>query len=187
MELIEQPEIKKPVSPKAYSRGNYLVAITIDIFILYVVNNLISNIPHPLDQYASKDYPGIIENIVNWAANFQVSFLTHDFVSCLWAINLALGFGIMGNFVLLLYRPNWFHHLVQAVLCATGFLAAYLVFKTFPLDINSSSLITVVRVLLILIMAGLSIGLIVELIKFIKNPISTDKNNPRESDGSGQI
>lgn len=176
----------KEESKREFRVANYLIAIFINIFVLYVVNNLVPNIPHPIDQYASKDYPGLIESIVNWAANFQASFLTHDFVSCLWAINLALGLAIMGNFFLLLYRPRWFHHLVQAIICAAGFVAVFLVLRTFPFSVSSSFLIIVIRAFLIALIIGLSIGLIVELIRFVRSPISFRKNVPRESNDPGQ-
>jgi hypothetical protein len=179
----ENPDNKLP--RKKFKVAFYIIAIFANIFILYVVNNLISNIPHPLDQYASKDYPGLIETIVNWAATFQAPFLTTDFVSCLWAINLALGLAIMGNFVLLLYRPLWFHHLVQAIICAAAFFAVYLVFKRFPFNISSSILTMVVRVFLTTLLIGLTMGLIIELIRFVRSPISVLKNAHRESNGPG--
>jgi hypothetical protein len=183
---ITSDQMTEKASRKELRVANYLIAIFVNIILLYVVNNLISNVPHPLDQYASKDYPGLIERIVNWAATFQAPFLNTDFVSCLWAINLALGLAIMGNFVLLLYRPQWFHHLVQAVICASGFVAVYLVLKTFPFNISSSFLTTVIRTVLIALLIGLSIGLVIELIKFIRSPLWVRKNTPRVSDGSDQ-
>jgi hypothetical protein len=186
-ELTEGQCNKEQSIDRDHNIVKYYVAIAIDIFLLYIVNNLVSIVAHPLDQFASKDYPGIIVSIVNWVSNFQSSFLTHDFVSCLWAINLALGLGIIGNFVLLLYRPNWFYHLIQAVICATGFFAVYLVFKTFPFVISTDAWRIVIRALLIMAMAGFCIGLIIELIIFVRSPISTNKTNPPENNIPGPM
>lgn len=186
-ELAEGPSVQEKVPQRVFKVANYYIAIFVNIFLLYVLNNLVSNIPHPIDQYASKDYPGLIEKIVVAASNFQVTFLTRDFVSCLWAINLAVTLGILGNFFLLIYRRVWFHHLIQAVICAGGFFAFFLVFKLFPFDVTSAAIHTVIRAVLIMGMAGLGIGLIIELIRFIKSPIFPDKPAPRETDGSGQI
>lgn len=120
--------------------AKYYIDLAANIILLYFFNNIIyANIPF----LANKSY-----------------------ISCLWAINLALAVGIIGNFILLLYRPRWFHHLVQAVLSALIILAAYIVYRIFPFTFNSDVLQTVARTLLLIIMAGTGIGLIVEVVKF---------------------
>ena len=121
---------------------NYYVAIAVDIVLLYVLNNL---------QY------------------FNLSFIAENYISVLWAVNLALGFGIVGNFVLLLYRPRWFHHLVQAVLCALAVFAVYIIYRIFPFEFDSGNFSSALRIVLIIIMAGLGIGLLTEFAVLIKS------------------
>jgi hypothetical protein len=119
--------------------AHYYIAIAVDIVLLYVLNNL--------------RYMGI-------------SLITDYFTSCLWAINLSLSFGIVGNFTLLLYRPRWFHHLVQAILSLLAIIAVYVVYSIFPFNLGGELLPRALRIILILIMAGAAIGLLVEVVKF---------------------
>jgi hypothetical protein len=138
MTLMSNETISEKKTHRALGVANYYVSIAVDIVLLYVLNNL---------QY------------------FGISIITKDYISCLWAINLALSFGIIGNFILLLYRPRWFHHLVRSILDALALFAVYVVFKIFPLSFDTDVLPTSVRIILILIMAGIFIGFIVELIR----------------------
>lgn len=125
-------------SPKP-SVANFYVGIAADIILLYFFNNII---------------------FVN------ISFLvTKQFISCLWAINLALGIGIIGNFILLLYRPKWFVHLVEAIINILVVLAVYTVYRIFPFNFSAGGLQTAARVILLIIMAGTAIGFIVEAVK----------------------
>ncbi len=134
--------VKNGVSSTEPSIANYYVGMAADIILLYFFNNI---------KYV------------------EIPFLTtKDYISCLWAINLALGAGIIGNFVLLFYRPRWFPHLVQAILNALSILAVYIIYKIFPFSFSAISFQTATRIALILIMAAIGIGLIVEVIKFGK-------------------
>jgi hypothetical protein len=119
----------------------YYVAIAVDIILLYVLNNLIY---------------------------MNISGLNSDrFISCLWAINLALTAGIIGNFVLLLYRPLWYYHFTQMILNFLLILAFFVVYRWFPFNIDSDSAQRIVNIVLILIMMGTGIGALVELVKFV--------------------
>jgi len=130
---------RKFLSSKEPRLVNYYIAMAIDIILLYFFNNI------------------VFANII---------FLSmKDLTSCLWAINLALGAGIIGNFVFLLFRPSWFRHLVQAVLNALALLAVYTVFRIFPFVLNTDILRTVTKVVLVVIMAGIGLGFVIELIK----------------------
>lgn len=117
----------------------FYIGLAIDIVLLYVINNLVY---------------------------FEIPFLTDQLVSCLWAVNLALGIGIIGNFVLLLYRPAWFYHLVQVISNLLVVLAFYIVLRVFPFNISQGILQTSVKVTLMVVMAGIGIASIVELIRF---------------------
>lgn len=119
--------------------ATFYFGLAVDIVLLYVINNLVY---------------------------FKIPFLTDQLVSCLWAINLALGMGIIGNFVLLLYRPAWFYHLVQAISNLLVILAFYIVLRVFPFNFSQGILQTSVKVTLIVVMAGIGIASLIELIRF---------------------
>ncbi len=130
---------KKFLSSKEPRVVNYYIAIAVDIILLYFFNNI------------------VFANIFFLSAK--------DLTNCLWAINLALGIGIIGNFIFLLYRPRWFRHLVQAVLNALAVLAVYVIFRVFPFTFTDDVWRTVARIIMIIIMVGAGIGFVVEVVK----------------------
>jgi hypothetical protein len=151
------PEVKK--SSKEPGKWNFLISIFIDILLLYFFNNLIY---------------------------FNIPFLTRDIVSCLWAINLTLGFGIIGNFVLLLYHPRWFIHLIQVVINGLSILAVLTIYKIFPFTFSNESYQSAAKILLIIIMAGNGVGLVVELVKTLRAIPHNPNPRPPPSDGLDQ-
>ena len=121
--------------------AGYYIAIVISILLLYFFNNM---------------------------RFLNLSFIpAENFISCLWAINLALSAGIIGNFVLLLYRPRWFHHLMQGLIVGLGGFAVYIVFKIFPFTFSSTFLNSGTRNALISLMTAASIAFIIEMVKFL--------------------
>jgi hypothetical protein len=153
-DLIEDHENKETVSMREYSVANYFIVMAVDTVLLYVLNNL---------RY------------------MNISLVTADFTSCLWAVNLALGMGIIGNFTLLLYRPRWFHNVVQLVLSVLAIFGVYIIYKTFPFDIGTGTWQIAAKVILILIMAGIAVGFILDFFHKEKNgqyPQSPGENPP---------
>jgi hypothetical protein len=116
-------------------------------------------------------YWAIATNIVLLYAFNNIRFLNLPFlensllISCLWAINLALSFGIMGNFVLLLYHPLWFHYLAQVIMGLLAGLAVYVIYHNFPFVLNTEFLINAVHTALISVMTAIGIGVIFGLFK----------------------
>ena len=116
---------------------------------------------------------------------------TGRFISCLWAINLALTFAIIGNFVILLYRSVWYHHFLRTVLSFLVSLAFFVVYRWFPFNINSGSVQQAFKIVLILIMLGATVAGIIELVKFLKSffirePISIPLSAPVSTEISPQ-
>jgi hypothetical protein len=152
-EFSEDHKGKEMASRKEYAVANYYVAIAVGTILLYVLNNL---------RY------------------MNISLVTADFTSCLWAVNLALGMGIIGNFLLLLNRARWFHNLVQAILSALAIFGVYTIYTIFPFELGAGIWPTVAKAILILIMAGIAIGFILDFLQKEKhrdvNP-STDNIN----------
>jgi hypothetical protein len=157
----------KTVPPKNGVAG-YFVSMAIAIILLYAVNNISTNQIQPIDPSVTSYYSGWIVNIADNLANMHVPYLTRYFISCLWAINLFLGFTIMGNFTLLLYRPRWFHHLIMLVICALAILAVFVFYRVFPLDIHSESMQTLARIIQWVIMAAIGVALVLRLVQLLK-------------------
>ena len=157
-------EVKEPPEWKKYPVRGYLIAVAVSIVLLYVLNNLL-NLYVP---WIPGDYSRFFWNILNNVYNHvEISFLSKALTQCLWAINLSLAFSIIGNFVLVLYRPRWFHHLVQASLRGLAILATYVVYYIFPFKFESSAVNTAIRIVLIIIMIGLAAFMISSLVRSI--------------------
>jgi hypothetical protein len=133
--------IKVDKTPQELGTANYYWAMVTNIILLYFFNNL---------------------------RFLNLTFLDGNIlISCLWAINLALGFGIIGNFILLIYRNRWFHHLDQAVLRMLAVFAVYIIFTNFPFTFETVLFNQISNIALIVIMVGISIGAVMDLIKFV--------------------
>lgn len=148
-------EINKYISSK---RSKYFAGIIICIILLYIFNNLLClYIPAGSDifkAFLSSSYTRI-----------NIPFLADSFTSCLWSINLAIGLGIMGNFLLLFYHPGWFYYYLQSLLIVIGLIPVYQVYNIFPFILNSSlahSLIKNVLIGLMVIIAAVFIILFVK-------------------------
>jgi hypothetical protein len=116
--------------------GEYIGAIIFSFIFLYIVNNLL---------------------------NWHVYFITSAFNDVLWIINLSIAVNIIGNFLMLIYRPEWFRHLTKIVLNIVAWVAVYLVYIVFPFNFSNSFLNWGWSVLLILAMIGIIIATIVEI------------------------
>jgi hypothetical protein len=142
MQNLEQKQsvVKKFLSSKEPRLVNYYVAIAVEIILLYFFNNIV---------FAS------------------IVFLSAKALTdCLWSINLALGAGIIVNFIFLLYRPRWFCHLLQAVLNALSILALYVILRIFPFIFDVDIYRKITQILLLFMMVGIGVGFIVEVVKF---------------------
>ena len=114
----------------------YVIAIIASLILLYVFNNLL---------------------------NWHVYFVTDALNQVLWIINLSLITTIIGNAFLLLFKPEWFRHLMKIIINVINFIAVYLVYVVFPFNFNNSFLNWGLNILLILIMIGIVIATVVEL------------------------
>jgi hypothetical protein len=164
--------------------AGYYVFMAVAILCLYAVNNLSYHQFKPIDPSVNSYYAGWIVEIANRLAAMQIPFATKDIISCLWAINLFLAFCIVGNFILLLYRPRWFHHLTMLVIFALAILTVYVVYQVFPFDFNDEGQKTLTRIIMWVIVAALAVGMVLRLFQIIKainererrplQPVTTD-------------
>ena len=128
--------------PRLPGKGGIYTGLSISIVLMYVVNNL--------------RYMGIPQ-------------LTEGFVSCLWAINIVFGISVIGYFSYLLYKTEWYYHLIQALIYANGALALYTIYRLFPFSLNNETLATGIKILLILIAAGFILVCLGEFYRYIYN------------------
>jgi hypothetical protein len=189
---IENPEIQDlhavevidSESGKNLSRKPYFIAIIIEIILLYFVNNFLHNSITGLAPYVTSTYPSFIVKTINAMASFKVPFLTAEFNSCLWAINLAITVALLGNLALTLYHPRWFHHLLKGLLLGLAVLPAYVIFHLFPFELDSQMHQTLIRIALIVIMAGLALGFIYQMAMFViyyRKKIKIDREKKQQA------
>jgi magnesium-transporting ATPase (P-type) len=154
-----------PVWGKRSIKG-YIWALAVCIVVLYFLNNVLENYIMPFDPNISKDYPGFIVSIINNLAAMKVTFLTQGFISCLWAVNTALTIAILGYFTLLLFRPRWYHYLVQAVISLVAILPIYVMHLKFPFFFSTGSMTDHAKLALWVLMAIFAVGFVGEFIRF---------------------
>jgi hypothetical protein len=130
---------KNKVATKPGKAG-YIAVIIINAIMIYVFNNLL-----------------------NWG----VPFLTPNYSGVLWAINLSLGATLIANILFLIYDPGWFRHLAQIVLNIIALFVAFIIFTVFPFTFADKSWAFWVKIALVVMMAGIGIGTIVEFFRLI--------------------
>ena len=128
----------------AARRGGYAAAIIVGAALLFVLNG----------------WPG-------WQA---LPFLTSDTTQVLWLVNLSLAAGLAANVVYLAYDPPWLRLLGDLVRAGAGVAAAVRVWQVFPFGFHGSAAAwsVVVRVLLVMVIAVSSVGIVVQLVSLAR-------------------
>lgn len=116
-------------------KPEYIIAIIFNLIFLYIWNNLL---------------------------NWKVYFITNALNEVLWIINLSIIAAIIGNALLFLYNPKWFHHTMKIILNIITFIAVYFVYTVFPFNFYNSALNWGLNIFLILGMIAIAIATIVE-------------------------
>lgn len=123
----------------ASRRGGYVVSAVVNAVLLWLIHV----------------WPG-------WDA---VPFLTADFQTVLWLIDLSLVVTIALNLLYLIRDPRWFTAAGAVVTTAIGLAAATRMLQVFPFDLGDSGFWPVVfRVLLWVAIVGSIIGLIANVV-----------------------
>jgi hypothetical protein len=148
---------EQPRSPAA-RRFGYVVAVGVNLVLLYVVNNLLE-----------------------WGVP---EFLTGDFERVLPIMNFSIVANVVVNIVYLFFDPTWFKSITQIVLSVIGLIVVIRLYRVFPFDYTAYEFYefeweVVTRVVLVLIMIGISIGIIVTTAKFGSDLVRA----AREADG----
>ncbi len=133
---------RKVEGPKPGRRVGYAVAILVNAVFLYVVNNL-----------------------VDW----DISWITDDFSRLVWLFNLSLGVTIAVNVIYLFFDPPWFKSLAQIGMLSISLILAVRLWQVFPVEFTGDFPWTgIFRVALVVGIVGVSIGILVELVKLIR-------------------
>lgn len=94
--------------PSGARRFGYIVTILINLALMYAANHLLE---------------------------WNVPFLTDDFVQCLWAINLSFGATIFINFIFMVFDRRWFRSLMESINSVFSFISGYVFYRVFPLNL----------------------------------------------------
>jgi hypothetical protein len=154
---------EQPKSPAA-RRFGYVVAVGVNLVLLYVVNNLLE-----------------------WGVP---EFLTDDFERVLPIMNFSIVANIVVNIVYLFFDPTWFKSITQIVLSVIGLIVVIRLYRVFPFDYTAYEFYefeweVVTRVILVLIMVGISIGIIVTTAKFVTDLVRAARAADGRSLGNG--
>ena len=105
-----------------------------------------------------------------WPGWDAVPFLTADFESVLWLIDLSIVVTIALNLIYLVRDPKWLTAAGAVVTTAVGFAAAVRMLQVFPFDFGDSDVWPVVfRVLLWVAIVGSVIGIITNLVTLVRS------------------
>jgi len=99
-----------------------------------------------------------------------LGIVTEAWSRTLWAANLSLVAQIAGSFLLLFWRPRWLRNLFELAFAVLGLLSVAVFFAVFPLDFSlvvGEWLNTLMRIILIVGIAGAAIGVVVNLVRFL--------------------
>ncbi|MCU7724890.1 hypothetical protein ODJ79_14280 [Actinoplanes sp. KI2] len=119
-------------------RAGYVIALLVNTLLIYLINV----------------WPG-------WAV---LPFLTSDMTQVLPVVNLSLMAGIAVNLVYLAYDAPWVVAAGGLVTTGVGLAAIVRLWRVFPFDLaTGSAWTTVIRVLLLVAMAGSVIGIVVQV------------------------
>jgi hypothetical protein len=158
------PAAKTPPAWKAFPIRGYIIAIAISIILLYTFNNLLNIYVPWIPSDFSKFFWNVLNNVYN---HVEIPHLSKAFMQCLWAINIALSFSIIGNFLLLVFRPHWFQHLIRAIIFGLGIIAAYVVYAIYPFNFDNATINNIIKAVLIVGIAILFMSFTIACVRCI--------------------
>jgi len=129
--------------PSASRRLGYLIAIVLNLSLVYLVNV--------------------------WPSWQEVSWLTAQTQDVLGLVNLSLLAGAAVNTLYLVYDRPWFNALGDLVTTAIALAVVLDVYRVFPFDFSQTAVdwSPVVRIVLVVAIIGTAIGTVVSFVTFI--------------------
>ncbi len=116
--------------------------------------------------------------LVNATPGWRVlPFLTEDFVSLLWLVNLSIFASVMVNLAYLAYLAYdaaWFKSVGQIGVTAIGLVASIRTWQVFPFDFSpyGGPWETLTRLMLVIAIFGSIVAIVVELVRLAGHGIS---------------
>lgn len=152
----QRPQRRSPSRPTpAARRFGYLIAMLINGVLLYLVN--VS--------------PG-------WDV---VPFLTHDTTRVIGWVNASIAAGIIANALYLVMDQRWFRAVGEIAVTAIGLAAMVRLWQAFPFAFDDQGVPwhLVVRWLLAIGMVGSAIGIVANLVTFVRALVTPDDEASR--------
>jgi len=125
---------------KEFKTSEFIVAIIVNIIVLYIVNNLL---------------------------NWNLSFIAPTFSEVLFILNISIIANIIANIGFLVYQKGWFRSIAQIVLNVISFIVVYTLYTVFPFTFQSIWVTYALLLILIIGMVGLFISTIYEIVRLI--------------------
>jgi len=111
----------------------------------------------------------VANNLLVW----QVPFLTNEWTASLWVLNISITLTIIFNILFLIYDKIWFRSLLKMTLNIVSILFLTTFIYVYPLDFSSlsyeSTLDLIIKIVLIISIAGTFIATIVEFTRIFKD------------------
>jgi hypothetical protein len=132
--------LKRFLKEKEPKKPEFIIAIIVNIILLYVVNNLVS---------------------------WNISFITASFNDILWILNISIVANIVANIIFLIYFSGWLKSLIQILLNILGILVIYYLYVIFPFVFSNIWITWGLGIALILALFGMVIAIFIEAARFI--------------------
>ena len=126
--------------PSAPARVGYVVAVLVNAGLLYVA-----------------------ENLLQW----NVPFITGDWVDVLWAVRLSLVASLAANAMYVAYDADWFRHLTGIGTSALALLSMVVTYAVFPFDVPSAFIAEVMQLGMLAGMLGMSIAILAQFVHLV--------------------
>lgn len=112
----------------------------------------------------------VVNNLLDWGLP---PFLTDDFDRVLPLVNLSIGASLVINLLRLVQPRRWFVTLTEVIGTGLGLPALIRTWQVFPFEFDSGfAWDMVIRVLLVIAIAGSIIGMVAGVVKLLVGPLS---------------
>ncbi len=147
--LLEREEVQRK---RAARKFGYVVAIVVNLILMYVFNNLL--------RWDWRGFWGP-SGVLTWP------IITPRWADILWALNLSISVSIFSYVLLLVYDPLWLRRLAEIIRNLFGILVLYTLYAVFPFDLGYDMVDKIVRWALLLAILGTVLGTVIQFFKMV--------------------
>lgn len=109
----------------------------------------------------------VVNTVLLWR-QWTAGVILESWVDILWAANLSIAVQIVGNFLLVFFRPGWFQALMRLLFAAAGLLSLIVFSIVFPLDFGALVGDWLNTALRIVIVVGIGVTFIVCVVELVR-------------------